>query len=388
MKVDDDIKRKSAEIVAGATTPEEKLDKIFDFVRTNIKNTNEKNSGFTAEEMEKLKENKKPADTLKRGVGPGIDVNLLFAALANAAGFEARLALLPDRGKRFFDRRISIPGALRPANIAVRVGTTWKFFDPGFHYVPTDMLRWQEEGVEALLVAENPTWLITPISPPEKSKETRVATLRLDEDGTLEGDISVQDTGHLAIERKEENEDISPNQREENLKQDIKNRLSTAEVTNIVIENVGDPTRPFAYKYHVRIPEYAQRTGKRLFLQPAYFEKGISALFASSTRRHKVYFHFPWSEEDKVTITLPKGYATDNADRPQAIDVNGLCHYSVKLGLAKDASILVYTRSFSFGNEKVLLFSVEGYEQIKRLFDEINKSDNHIIALKQPAPVN
>jgi hypothetical protein len=383
LKVDDDIKRKSAEIVAGAATPEEKLEKIFAFVRTNIKNTNEQSSGFTADEIEKLKENKKPADTLKRGVGPGIDINLLFAALANAAGFEARVALLPDRSKRFFNRNINIPGALQPSNIAVRFGTNWRFFDPGFHYVSLDMLRWQEEGVLALIVDETPRWIMTPISPPEKSKSARVATLRLDEDGTLEGDVIVENTGHLAVDRKEEIDDISPNEREETLKRDVKDRLGAGEITNVVFENVTDPTRPFVYKYHVRIPEYAQRTGKRLFLQPGYFEKGVDAMFPASTRKYSLYFHFPWSEEDKVTITLPKGYVLDNADAPQIINVTGICHHEVKMRLAKDTSTLFYTRNFFFGNEKLLLFPVQGYAEIKRLFDTINKSDNHTIALKQ-----
>ena len=346
-------------------------------MRTNIKNTNDKSSGFTADEIEKLKENKKPADTLKRGVGPGIDVNLLFAALANAAGFEARVALLPDRGKRFFYRHITIPGALRPSNIAVRWGPTWKFYDPGFHYVTPDMLRWQEEGVDALIVDESPTWVMTPISLPEKSKQTRTATLRLDEDGTLEGDITLEETGHLAVDRKEQNDDDSSNQREENLKAGLKKRLSTSEVTNIVFENVTDPTKPFIYKYHIRIPEYAQRTGKRLFLQPGYFEKGVPAIFAASERKFPIYFHFPWSEEDKITITLPKGYAPDNADAPVSINVNGICHRG-KCACRRQPA-LVYTRNYFFGNEKILLFPVKGYSN-QRLFDAINKSDNHTIA--------
>ena len=389
LKVDDEVKRKSAEIIAGATTPEEKLEKIFAFCRANIKNTNDKSSGFTAEELEKLKENKKPADTLKRGVGPGIDINLLFAALANAAGFEARVALLPDRGKRFFDRNVVIPGALRPANIAVRFGATWRFFDPGFHYLTPDMLRWQEEGVDALIADQPPTWVMTPISPPEKSRETRAATLRLDENGTLEGDVSIAYTGHLAVERKALNDDDSPTQREETLKEAVKNRLSTAELTNIVIENVSDPAKPFVYKYHVRVPEYAQRTGKRLFLQPAFFQKGIGALFASSTRRYPVYFHFPWSEEDKVTISLPKGYVLDNADAPGPIAAGKICRYAVKMQLRKDEPVaLIYNRSFFFGGQDILLFPTETYGQLKRLFDEINKSDNHTIALKQSGSAN
>jgi hypothetical protein len=385
LKVDDEIKRKSAEIIAGATTPEEKLEKIFAFCRANIKNTSDKSSGFTREEIKKLKENKKSADTLKRGVGPGIDIDLLFGALANAAGFDARLALAPDRGKRFFDRNVVVPGALRPANIAIRFGETWRFFDPGFHYITPGMLRWQEEGVDALIADASPTWVKTPLSPPDKSRETRVATLHLDENGTLEGDVTIEYTGHLAVERKALNDDDSPNQREENLKEAMKRRLSTADLTNIVIENVTDSSKPFLYKYHVRVPEYAQRTGKRLFLQPAFFEKGIGPLFASSTRKYEIYFHFPWSEEDKVTITLPKGYALDNADSPAPIAAGEICRYTVKMGVTKDQTTLVYNRSFFFGRENVLLFPAETYGPLKRLFDEINKADNHTITLKQSA---
>lgn len=388
MKVDDTIKKKSAEIIAGATTEEEKLDRIFNFVRENIKNTEDQSAGFTEDDLEKLKENKKPSDTLNRGVGPGIDVNLLFAALANAAGFEARMALLPDRGRRLFSRTVVIPGALRPVTIAIKSGETWKFFDPGLKYITPGMLRWQEEGVEGLIADSPSVWLTTPMSPPEKSKEKRVANLRLDENGTLEGDVTVEYTGHLAVERKLNNDDDSPEQREENLKEAIKGRLSSAELTNIVVENASDPVKPFVYKYHVRVPDYAQRTGKRLFFQPGFFHKGISALFSAGERRFPVYFHYPWSEADKVTITLPKGYVLDNADSPRPINVGQICKHAVKMGITKDQTTLIYERSFFFGGQESVLFPVESYQEIKRLFDEIHKSDNHMITLKQAAPAN
>jgi hypothetical protein len=389
LKVDDEIKRKAAEVTAGATTPEEKIDKIFTFCRTNIKNTNSKNTGLSDDELEKLKENKKPADTLKRGIGPGVDINLLFAALANASGLEARIALLPDRGKRFFDRNIVIPGALRPSNIAVRFGTTWRFFDPGLQYLTPGMLRWQEEGVDALIVDDTPTWTKTPTSPPEKSKEKRSATLKLDAEGTLEGDVTIEYTGHLAVERKLLNDDDSPVQREENLKEAIKDRLSSAELSNVVIENVTDPAKPFIYKYHVRVPNYATKTGKRLFFQPGFFHKGVAALFNDSTRKYPIYFHFPWSEEDKVTITLPEGFALDNADRPSPIKAGAICRHDVQMGVTKDEKTLVYSRTFFFGTaDQILIFPVENYVPLKQLFDLISKADNHVITLKQNAAAN
>ena len=386
LKVDKEIKQKVAEITAGVDSAEDQIEKIFNFCRTNIKNTSDKSLGFTEDDLEKLKENKKPSDTLKRGVGPGIDINLLFAAMVNAAGFEARIALLPDRGERLFDRNVVIPGALRPSNIAVRFGTTWKFFDPGLQYIAPATLRWQEEGVDALVVDESPVWVRTPVTDAQKSKEKRTAKLRLDENGTLEGDVTVEYSGHLAVERKVLNEDDSPVQQEENLKEMVKSRLSSAELTNIVIENAADPTKPFIYKYHVRVPEYAQRTGKRLFFQPGFFNKGISPLFSAAARRYPIYFHFPWSEEDKITIDLPKGYALDNADRPAPINGGHISQHEIKMGITTDQTTLVYNRSFFFGNPDLLLFPVEKYDVIKQLFDEVHKADNHIIALKQVAP--
>ena len=80
------------------------------------------------------------------------------------------------------------------------------------------MMRWQQEGVEGLLVGSQTEWLKTPISPADKSKEKRVAKLTLDENGTLEGDVTIEYTGHLGVERKLLNDDDSPVQREENLK--------------------------------------------------------------------------------------------------------------------------------------------------------------------------
>ena len=382
MKVDEEITKKAAELVAGANTSQEKLERIYEFCRTNIKNTSLKSSGYTEEQIERLKENKKPSDTLRRGVGPAVDINLLFAALATAAGFETRVALLPDRGKRLFDRHEVVPGVLQPACIAVKDGQSWKLFDPGLKYIAPGMLRWQEEGVDGLIADAYPKWMKTPLSPPEKSKEKRTGTFTLDENGTLEGDVTIEYTGHLAVERKINNGEDSPVQREENLKESVKGRLSSAELTNIVIENADHDVKPFVSKFHVRVPEYAQRTGKRLFIQPGFFNKGIDSLFSSATRRYPVYFHYPWSEEDRITIKLPKGYTLDSADRPAAIAAGTICKHEIYMGVTKDQTTLHYNRNFFFGGDNTILFPVTSYEQLKLLFDDIHKADNHMITLK------
>ncbi len=387
MKVDDDIRRAAQAAIGGASTQDQKLERLFDFCKTRIKNINDDASGLTGDDLAKLKENKTAADTLKRGTGTGQDIDFLFGALANAAGFDARLARLADRGDIFYvpneyDYFVNLY-FLRASNIAVWVGDSWKFFDPAGRYIPFGMLRWQEEGVKALIADPVQTVIVsTPVSTSEKSIQKRSAKLRLSEDGTLEGDVRVEYTGHFAIEKKEENDDESEEQREKSLRDMIKRRMSAAELSNIHVENVADPAKPFVYSFHIRAPGYAQRTGKRLFLQPGFFEKGVGALFSAGERKHAVYFHYSWMEEDRVTIDLPAGFALDNADSPEPFGASNVFDYKVKISVVGDAEALQYERRFRLDG---LLFPAAGYNGLKQLFDAVYKSDNHTITLKQNA---
>ena len=386
IKPNDEVKQMATSLTADAKTDDEKIANLFDFCRYKIKNVNNDTSGLTPDERAKVKDNKTPSDTLKRGVGTGLDIDLLFAALANGAGFDARIVLSSDRGDIFFDKMLPNAYFLNPQNVAVNVGGTWKFYDPGLNYVPPGMLRWQEEGQQALITdPKNPVWVNTPMTPPEKSLVKRTAKLTLTEDGTLEGDVRLEFTGHQAIERKEDLDEESETQREDHLREEIKNQMSAAEISNIKIENATDHERPLILSYHVRFPGYAQRTGKRLFLQPAFFQYGRAPLFATASRKYPIYFHYPWSENDLVEINMPKGYALDNADAPAPFSSADISQYRPSLSVSSDGSLLVYKRNFFFGGGGSVLYPVEAYPQVKQYFDLVHKQDGHTIALKQTA---
>ena len=386
MKVNDDVKTAAAATIAGASTPEEKLEKLFEFCRSKIKNSNDDASGLTADDRAKLKENKSPSDTLKRGMGTGTNIDMLFASMAIAAGFDARVVRLSNRSDTFFDKAFPDDYFIQSYDIAVKVGEEWRFYDPASTYVPLGMLRWQEEMQQALLAdPKQPVWLTTPLSPPDKSKVKRSAKLTLSDDGTLEGDAHIEYYGHLGAYHKEWNDDDSPAQREETLRDTVKKQMSTAEVSAIKIENITDPVQPFIYNYHVRVPGYAQRTGKRLFLQPEFFQHGIEALFSGSERRYPIYFSYPWSEEDQVTIELPPGFSLDNADAPPPFGSPPISEYKPALAVTINGHTMVYRRSFFFGGGNSIVFPVGTYPKLKAYFDMVHQSDNHTVTLKQAA---
>lgn len=384
LKPGKDLKAAAEQIAAGATTPEEKLAKIYEFCKTKIKNI-DYDPQLTDEQKDDIKPNKSTADTYKKLQGTSVDINELFASLSTALGYEARLAFGGDRSQKFFNPQQAHVSFIHFTSIAVKVGARWKYYDPGNRFTQSGMLPWNEENTSVLLLGyKDYLTAQTPMSDVDKTVAKRTGKFKLLEDGTLEGDVRIEYTGQLASQYKKDNYKQSPNKREEDLKEEIKKRISAAEISNIRIENVDDPENPFVYAFKIRVPSYAQKTGKRLFLQPGFFEYGSNPLFPNATRKYSIYFQYPWSEQDNIEIALPAGYALDNADNPGTLtDPEHLTSLDIDIRINPEQNVLIYNRKFYFGRGGVILFPVGTYPALKDMFDAFQKADTHTISLKQ-----
>lgn len=383
-KPNKEVKQKAAELTAGISSDEEKLRKIYEFVQKDIKNLNFDRS-LTEEQRENIKI-KDADDVLKTRAGSSMYIDLLFASLARAAGFDIKLVLSGDRSDNFFSpEKYPYPSFVHPACIAVYVGDTWKYYNPGTPYLPFGKLVWYEEKTSAMVIDDRGhNWQTTPLSDYQASPARRTAKLKLAEDGTLEGTVKVEYEGHQAINRRREGYLESQNKREEDYKEEIKKRISGAEVSNLVIENFEDASKVLTYSYKLKIPNYAQKTGKRMFLQPGFFEYGSAPTFSSASRVHGIYFPYPWSEKDNVVIELPKTFELDNADSPATVaDPSKIGSLDIKMRIDRNANVLTYDREFHFGGGGNILFPVGVYQPLKNLFDAFHKSDTHTITIKQ-----
>jgi hypothetical protein len=382
LKANSDIRKAATEAIGTTTDAEEKLRKLFDFTRAKITNPFDDASGARTEDLEKFKANNGPADTLKRGVGTAFDIDMLFGALASAAGFDVRVARLSDRSDVFFDPSFKNSYFLSTYDIAIKVGDRWRFFNPGSRYVPFGMLAWSEEGVPALIPdAKAPEFVRTAMSQPDNSMKKRTAKLRLLEDGTLEGDVQVEYTGHFANDEKEFYDALNTAEQEQEVTGAVKEQLSTAQVSAIVLENAKDPVKPLSIRYHVKVPQYAQRTGKRLFFQPGFFEQGTGATFSSGSRTYDISFPFAWSEQDDVTIEFPSGFELETPEAPASLQAPNVASLAIKM--ATDGRVLRYERRFSFGGNGALVFPAAQYVHLKKLFDEFDLRNASALTLRE-----
>jgi Domain of Unknown Function with PDB structure (DUF3857) len=388
MKANDDVKRVTEATIAGAASDEDKLRKIFEYTKTQIRNLNYADK-VSEEEWKKALNSKSPGDTLKLKMGSGSQIDNLFGAMARAAGFDAREAFSGSRSELFFDRTIANASLmLNSTSVAVKVGETWRFFSPAAYYSPFGMLSWAEEGQIALIAdGKDAMWQEMKLSGSDKSREKRTGKFKILEDGTLEGEARIEYTGHWAASIKSQSRGDSASEQEKNLKDRIKaSILGSTEVENFTIENVSDPEKPLVYTFKIRVPGYASRTGKRLFFQPNVFDRSSKPRFVSNTRKYDVYFNYPYSEQDELTIELPAGFALENADKPTPIkDAQGISSHSIEIVVADGGKTLVYKRNFSFGNGGFIRFPTKSYPAIKSLFEAFNKADIHQLTLREGA---
>lgn len=380
-----DMRKAVAEITAGASGDEEKIRRIYEFCQTQIAN-NTFDPSITEEMREKLPETRSLKDVLKRRSASSAYIDMLFASLAIAGGFEARIAFVGDRSKMLTASMNVDQEFLHAGAIAVKLNGQWKFYNPGAKFVPIGKLIWYEEDSAAELVGEKDLlWLKTPLSDEKFSAIKRTGRFKLLEDGTLEGDVRIEIGGQPAIEYRVDNYDEAPAKLEEQLKADVTRQISTAEVSEISVENLMDASKPLIQSYKVKVPNYAQKTGKRLFLQPNYFEYGVPASFSGSDRKYDIFFRYPWSHNDDIQITWPQAFALDNADAPADVfDRSGILRLSAKISVPKDAHLLQYNRNFHFGAGGSVLFPASVYPTLKQLFDLVHAANSHTITLKQP----
>ena len=369
-----------AQIISSNDTPEEKLKKIYARVQQ-LRNTS-----FEVEKTEQeQKRNKEKSannveDVWKRGMGSGSALTWLFLGLARAAGFEAYGAWVSDRRDYFFQPEALDDSKLNTNVVIVKVNGQEQFFDPGAAYTPYGYLPWDEAGVIGLRSdKEGGQWIKTPLPDSSKSCIAHKAAFTLSEDGTLEGTVTTTLTGleasRVRIEERNEDETARKKYLENDLAEDI------PVGANVDLTNKPDWTSSsdvFTAVYHVKVPGWETGAGRRGFFPMGLFSNGEKHVFDHAERVHPIYFEFPFSRQDDITVTLPLGVQVSSVPAPVAQKGGDVIDYETKA--EKSASTLHLTRTFKLDG---LLIDVKYYNALRNFFQFVRSGDEQQVVLQQ-----
>jgi hypothetical protein len=329
-------KRKAMEeavagIVAASDAPEVKLQKIYSRCQQ-VRNLSYEPRRIREEEKhDKLKSIDNVEELWKSGYGAGYDITWLFLALARAAGFEAYPVLVASRAEYFFNPKRMNSKELEANVVVVKLNGKDLFFDPGAAFTPFGLLPWSETGVQGRrLDKDGGSWIETPLPESSVSRIERKADMKLTDDGSLEGKVTVTYTGleAYALRMEERNEDDAAR------KKLLEDQMKTEVPAAIELELKKQPdwknsSEPFVVEYEVKIPGWASSAGKRALLPVGMFSGPEKHMFEHASRVFPVYFAFPFQKIDEVSINLPLGWQVGSMPKPVDQDAKAV-QYTLK----------------------------------------------------------
>jgi transglutaminase-like putative cysteine protease len=366
-----------AQIVAPNDAPEVKLHKIYERVQQ-VRNTfYEPRKTEEEKKRDKEKADENVEDVWKRGYGDRWQIAWLYLALARAAGFEAYGCWLSDRRNYFFTPKTMIARRLDTNVVLVKLNGKDVYLDPGTAYAPFGTLTWFKTGVQGLrLDKDGGEWIRTTLPPSSESRAERKAQLKLEENGDLEGKVTVT---YMGLEAAYHRQDVR-NEDDVARKRFLENRLKALVPSAAEVELTNQPDwknteTPLVAEFSLKVPGWASRAGKRALLPAGVFTNGEKHIFEHANRVHPIYYEYPFEKFEDVTIEFPPGWQVSSMPAPKTEDQHVIT-YNRKI--ENDKNTLHLTRKMSVD---VLLLDQKYYGALRNFYQAVRTADEEQIVL-------
>jgi hypothetical protein len=391
LKANDEQKSIVARAIEGAKDDEEKITALAKYVQQSIRSAFDPAVTET-ERMDFLKNfpddrERTSAEILKSKMALPNEMNVALAALALQAGLDIRLVMVANRNEVSVDPK-AFPERYFVDDLAlgIKSGTGWKIFSASSRNLYPGMLDADNQGMAAIIAdTKSAIFMVTPISPPESSMDSRNATLKLSATGSLSGKVEEFYTGYEGEHYRSLLEPKSAAQRDEWFHDLMVKTFPDIEITELKMENIEDPAKPLTISYQMNAPQFAQIAGKRILFHPNAFRRSQPALFKTSERHNPIQFPFAWKETDLLHIVLPEGYELESAENPGNLNFGEAGGYSLTMSTDKTGTAmeLIVSRELAFGADEMVYFPASSYRTLKNIFDKVQIRDTHTIALKE-----
>jgi hypothetical protein len=354
--VSPEIKQKVAALTASAATPLEKMRAIALFAQREIR--------YVGLELGLGGYQPHPASQIfAHRYGDCKDKATLVSAMLSEIGVESYYVVInSERGAvtsttppqiEIFNHvilAIELPEGVSDPSLVAFLNDTklgkLLIFDPTDEMTPFGQLRGALQANYALLVTPSGGELVElPQLPATLNGTERIAKLKLDNNGTLSGDIREIRRGDPAVRQRYILQGVSQNRdRIKPLEAALANSLGTFQITKASIGNLAQTNLPFVYDYSVVAENYAKSAGDLLLVRPRVIGyESQNFMETKEARKYPVEFAGPWRNTDTFEIALPAGYEVD--DLPPAVNADySFASYHSKAEVS--GKTLKYTRTF------------------------------------------
>jgi hypothetical protein len=365
------LRKVVAQTISPSDSPMAKLRKLYARAQQ-IHNTDFYDFGPPPAHSKKLKDNNNVKDVLKHGYGSGGDINALFVGLARAAGFDAHKVLFAGRQVGVFRPGAEDTQELNGDVVLVHVGGKNLFLDPGSVDYPFGLLTWDETGIEGLEVSkEGGTIVPIPSTKATQALTERHADLHLTPSGALAGKLEIDFKGIRGARIREAERGEAQSDRRKDLSKLIKPWLPSGASFHITsVTGWRHSAVPLRVEGTLKDSGYGTALGKRLLVPLVPFVSPEAGAFHSATRVNAVYFGYPFSHHDDITLHLPAGYSVESLPKLPAVNSSAFVY---TVAAAKQDNTLHVTRDLSVLG---FYFPVKDYPGVRSFFSTVKTGDD------------
>ena len=307
-----------AQIVSPNDTGMVKLRKIYERTQQ-IRNLSYEVSKTEQEQKrEKLKEASNAEELWKNQFGSGWDITWLFLGLVRAAGFEAYGCRVSGRNEYFFHKDRLNSAELDANVVLVKLEGKELYFDPGAAFTPFGLLPWVESGVVGLkLDKDGGKWITTSLPDSDAARVERKGDLKLLDDGSLEGKLTVTWTGLEGMWRRLEQRNQDETSRKKFLEDDVKESIALGSEVELASQpDWKNSETALSAEFTVKVPGFASSAGRKVLLPASLFSANEKHMFEHSERVYPIYFAYSFKKLDDITIELPLGWKVTTMPKP------------------------------------------------------------------------
>ena len=384
VQVDDALARKAYELTALAKTEYDKIRAIATYVQNiqyiSIQTGLGRGGGYRPHSS---------TEVFAKSYGDCKDKANLMRAMLKVVGIDAIPVSIYSGDPNYVRANWPSPQQFNHCIIAVKVSDATQastiiqhpklgrllIFDPTDSETPIGDLPDHMQGSLALLDSKMATELVTmPTTPPEMNQLERIATLQLQADGAIAGQILENAKGQIAVEFRSQFRQLSKPEYHGLIERWLTAGATSARVDKIEpSDNVGDGK--FTLNVQFSANSYGQlMQGRLLVFKPAVVSRRESLSLTAAQRKHPVVLNAN-AYSETVKVQLPVGFAVDEVPDPVKLET-AFGSYTTSYEVVNGE--LVFKRQLS---QKATTIPAAQYDAVRKFYESIRAAENAPVVL-------
>jgi len=209
------------------------------------------------------------------------------------------------------------------------------------------------------------------------SRIERKTNLKVTDNGSLEGKLTLTFFGLEALSRRIEERKEDGTDKKKYLEDLVKQFIpAAAEVELTSKPDWESSAQTLVAEYDLKIPGWVAGAGKRALIPVGLFSASEKHVFEHANRVYAIYFRYPSEKVDDVTIELPLDWQVASVPKAETVDLKA-CLYA--LSVENNKGTLHLTRRLDVN---ALLLESKYYAPLRSFFQMVRTKDEQQIVLQ------